>query len=105
LNVKKVGGKFRYFFEVRNRASEPFEEEIEIRLKKANGDSVWDETFRTGRSAIIHPNVGKVVYTDAYTCPASAHGESGITNFQFEVKSVGRSGKVGRGQIQQQIRN
>lgn len=98
LTVKKVSGKFRYFFQIRNHDSVSFQGDIKISLKKANGNSHWNETFSTGSSP-IQPNIAKVVYTDAHTGPPSVHGENGYTTFGFEATSRGRDLTRGSGKI------
>jgi len=90
--VKKVEGKCRYFFDIRNNEEVPFEGSVEVNLINELGD----DEYRLGReifetTAPVNPNHGNSVYFDINTCPKSVHGETGITKYKFVVK---RDGKV-----------
>lgn len=88
--VKRVDGKCRYFFDIRNYEATPFEGSVEISLFKENGGKEYQlgrEVFDT--KAPIEQNLGDSVYFDINTCPVSIHGENGITKYQFVVKTGG----------------
>jgi hypothetical protein len=101
LSVKKVDGKFRYFFQIRNDDSEPFDGEITIYLKREDGGTTWFETFSADKP--LKPNKATFGYTDANTGPTEEYGEFKITNFEFELESKGRAATKGRGKIPQDI--
>ncbi|MSR57499.1 MAG: hypothetical protein EXS05_07485 [Planctomycetaceae bacterium] len=97
LNVKRVDGKFRYFFQIRNHGANPFKGEITISLKRTDGGTTWFETFST--ESPMQPDGITVVYTDAHTGPTSEFGEFKITTFRFKVKPEGTASSEGNGTI------
>jgi len=82
--VKKVDGKCRYFFDIRNKDTKSFEGAVTIALFTTQlKNKLASDTFDTTKP--IEPELGTVVYTDANTCPASIHGANGITKFTYTV--------------------
>ena len=94
--VKAVGGKHRYFFDIRNDDQTPFAGSVRIELIGGAG-TLGRETFQT-RSP-IQPGLGTSVYFDINTGPSSVHGEFGITSFQYQVWEQGRVVASGGGTI------
>jgi hypothetical protein len=94
--VKSVGGKHRYFFDIRNGDQTPFAGSVRIDLIGRAG-TLGRETFQT-RSP-IQPGLGTSVYFDINTGPSSVHGEYGITSFQYQVREQGQIVASGGGAI------
>ncbi len=86
--VKSVGGKHRYFFDIRNNDQYPFTGSVRIELIGRAG-ILGRETFETQRS--IQPGLGTFVFFDINTGPPSVHGEYGITFFRYEVWERGQT--------------
>ncbi len=82
--VKSVGGKYRYFFDIRNKDTKPFTGDVNINLVNAEGSSVYDDTFSTNTA--IAPELGNTVYIDASTGPTSVHGSNGVKTFTYNAK-------------------
>lgn len=83
--VKKVNGKHRYFFDIRNKDTKPFEGTVTISLFTSKlPNAIAGDTFNTTKP--IEPELGTSVYTDASTGPPSVHGENGISKFKYTVK-------------------
>ncbi len=78
--VKKVDGKCRYFFDVRNTDVNEFEGSVEIALMNSSGSTLGRETFNTNKP--IQPSLGSTVYFDINTCPG---GELGISDYSYKV--------------------
>lgn len=95
--VKKVDGKCRYFFDIRNNDNKNFEGSVKISLINENGDNVWYDTFTTNQP--IEPTLGTSVYTDANTCPVAIHGSYGIATYEYEAKMNNQVVKTGTGTI------
>lgn len=92
--VKKVSGKCRYFFDIRNNDVEAFEGSVEIRLLKPSGSALGKETFNTTKP--IEATLGNSVYFDINTCPGLASDESRISDYSYKVfvgKDVVAEGK------------
>ena len=83
-NTKKVENKYRWFFDIRNQGTKPFEGSVEIKLKNAKGNTLAFEEFSTKQP--IQPGLGTVVYLDSNTGPPEVHGDYGITGFDYDVK-------------------
>lgn len=99
--VKKVDGKYRYFFDIRNHDSKPFEGSITINLfTRESKNSLAGDTFNTNKA--IEPNLGTAVYIDAHTGPANIHGANGLIKFTYTVKNEGNEVNKGEGQITDQ---
>lgn len=99
--VKKVNGKYRYFFDIRNHDSESFEGSVTIDLFTSESKNpLAGETFNTTKA--IKPSLGTAVYTDAHTGPISVHGANGLTKFTYTVKKDGKEVNKGEGQITDQ---
>lgn len=83
--VKKVDGKYRYFFDIRNHDFEPFEGDVSITLFTDElKNALAGDTFSTSQP--MEPDLGSSEYIDANTGPVSVHGGSGITKFKYVVK-------------------
>ena len=83
--VKKVDGKYRYFFDIRNHDFEPFEGDVSITLFTDElKNALVGDTFSTNQP--MEPDLGSSEYIDANTGPVSVHGGSGITKFKYVVK-------------------
>ncbi|MFZ1987783.1 MAG: hypothetical protein WAV21_01980 [Minisyncoccia bacterium] len=95
--VKAVGGKYRYFFDIRNEDNKPFSGEVGIELDKSNGEHVYDDSFSTNQP--IQPGVGTSQFVETYTGPVSVHGSDGVQTFKYTVKSGGSVIKTGQGTI------
>lgn len=99
--VKKVDSKYRYFFDIRNQDSTPFEGQVTINLfTNESKSSLAEDTFNTKQA--IDPNLGASVYIDVHTGPISIHGTSGITKFTYTIKKDGKEVNKGEGQITDQ---
>lgn len=95
--VKAVGGKYRYFFDIRNQDDKPFSGEVSIELDKPNGERVYDDSFSTNQP--IQAGVGTSQFVETYTGPVSVHGTDGVQTFEYIVKSGGSVVKTGQGTI------
>ena len=96
--VKKVEGKYRYFFDIRNNDKTPFEGSVSITLYNDLSDnSLAGETFKTNRA--IESGLGTSQYADANTGPTSVHGSNGISKFKYKVKKGDAEVNQGEGQI------
>lgn len=93
--VKKVDGKCRYFFDIRNQDTVDFSGSVTITLHQKSGSTLGEETFTTNDP--FSPGIGSSQYMDINTCPVLIHGEeSGITSFKYTVKvdeSIVKSGE------------
>lgn len=96
-NVKLVGGKYRYFFNIKNNDTEPFAGDVKITVINAEGDSVYDDTFSTSQPLVS--GGGTSVYFDANTGPTSVHGANGIKTYSYTVKANGQTVKTGSGVV------
>jgi len=83
LSTKQVGSKHRYFFDVRNTGAGPFFGSVRI-LLEGRSDPLAQDEFRT--TSPLEPNLGRSVFIDAFTGPASGHREAAITKFRYEVR-------------------
>jgi hypothetical protein len=82
--VKKVGGKYRYFFDIRNHSDLPFTGSVRITLlNKMAGVSNGGNTFDATKP--IQPGLGTFVFLDAYTGPESVHADASIARFNYEI--------------------
>lgn len=98
LIVKKVGRKFRYFFDIRNQTSEPWDGTVEITLVNATpGLTNGSEKFRP--EGAIQPGLGNAVFSDAWTGPARIHGEAAVTSFRYVVRQANGTEFSGSGPI------
>lgn len=95
--VKKIDGKYRYFFDVRNNDTKPFTGVVIIRPKTKEGTNLGPTPFETTKP--IAPSLGESVYTDLNTGPVAIHGNYGCSAFDYEVKVNGKIVKQGGGQI------
>lgn len=100
--VKKVNGQYRYFFDIRNKDTKPFEGSVTIELyNNQQSSALAGDTFNT--NSAIEPNLGTSVYTDAHTGPQSVHGDYGITKFKYTVQKDNKTVKTGEGTITDQL--
>lgn len=96
--VKHVDGKYRYFFDIRNHDTKPFEGSVSITLfTKDLKNPLAGDSFNT--KAPIDPELGASVYTDAFTGPTSVHGANGIIKFKYVVKVGNDTVNSGEGEI------
>lgn len=96
--VKKVDGKCRYFFDIRNKSIKPFEGNVTIDLfTNQLKNPIAGDTFTTTKP--IESELGTSVYTDANTCPPSIHGENGIAKFKYTVRIGDKMVNRGEGTI------
>lgn len=94
--VKKVDGKHRYFFDIRNKDTKAFKGDVTISLfTNELKNPIAGDTFSTSRP--IEPGLGTSVYADASTGPPSLHGENGITKFKYTVKKGDKTVSSGEG--------
>ncbi len=102
--VKKVNGKYRYFFDIRNKDSKSFEGSVKISIYKANAKSALaGDTFSTNKP--IEPTLGNSVFTDANTGPVSEMGANGLVDFKYEVIINKQVVKTGEGKITDKFEN
>lgn len=102
--VKKVDGKYRYFFDIRNKDTKNFEGSVTITVyNNLQESSLGGDTFKTSKP--IEPNLGTSVYFDIFTGPASVHGENGITKFKYVVKKDDQTVNEGEGTISTKLEN
>lgn len=99
--IKKVGGKHRYFFDIRNNDSKDFEGVITIELLGTKGNVLGRDTFTTKK--IIKPSLGDSVYFDINTGPISTFGEYGIEKYHYEVKVDNHTVHTGDGAISSKL--
>jgi len=100
--VKKVEGKYRYFFDIRNKDKKDFNGDVSITLHNNMQDSpLGGDVFKS--SSPIEPNLGDFVYLEINTGTPSVHGEYGITKFKYEVKIDNKIVKSGEGEITNKI--
>ncbi|CAN5692888.1 hypothetical protein BH11PAT2_BH11PAT2_04720 [soil metagenome] len=95
--VKAVGGKYRYFFDIRNQDEKPFSGDVKIELDKSSGEHIYDDSFSTSQP--IQPGVGTSQFVETYTGPISVHGSDGVETFKYTVSSGGSVVKTGQGTI------
>lgn len=96
-SVKEVGGKYRYFFNIKNNDTKPFSGDVNIVVVNAEGDSVYEETFSTSQPLV--PSGGTSVYIDANTGPTSVHGSYGVQTYTYTAKVGDGVVKEGSGTI------
>lgn len=95
--VKAVGGKHRYFFDIRNQDDQPFSGSVEIELIGTDGRTIYEDTFTTSQP--IQPGVGTSQYVEARTGPVSVHGQNGVVSFRYTATSNGSVVKTGEGAV------
>lgn len=96
--VKKVDGKYRYFFDVRNNDVKDFQGSVTINLfNDKQKTALGRETFTTNRP--IEPNLGNSVNFDINSGPINQHGEYGITKYSYTVEVNGTEVNSGEGTI------
>jgi hypothetical protein len=95
--VKAVGGKHRYFFDIRNQDDQPFSGSVKIELLGTNGNVIYTDTFTTNQP--IQRGVGTSQFVEASTGPRSVHGDSGVVSYRYTVSVNGSVAKTGEGAI------
>jgi hypothetical protein len=95
--VKMVGGKYRYFFNIRNNDTNPFVGDVNIAIVNTENKSVYDRTFSASQP--IASGIGNSVYFDANTGPTSVHGAYGVQTYSYTAKVGGQIVKTGSGSI------
>lgn len=98
--VKKVDGKYRYFFDIRNKDTKDFNGSVTIQLITAEGQKISSETFNTTKPIV--PGLGTSQYIEARTGPVAIHGSSGYAKYTYEVKIDSGTVKAGEGSITDQ---
>lgn len=102
--VKKINGKYRYFFDIRNNDSKDFLGSVTISLYNNKQESpLGKDTFTTNQT--IGPKLGNSVSIDINSGPISQHGENGITKYRFVVQSDGKEVNSGEGEISNKFEN
>ena len=100
--VKKVDKKYRYFFDIRNKDSKPFQGSVSIKIYKDKSNfALGSETFNTTKP--IEPTLGNPVYFDINTGPVSVHGENGIKKYTYSVQVNGKEVNKGEGIISDKL--
>lgn len=96
--VKKVDGKFRYFFDIRNNGSMPSEGSVRIELLKDDGSVIGRDTFATAKP--IQPGYGDSVYFDISTGPIPEYDRQyAVVGFHYEATEGGKIVSQGEGVI------
>ncbi|PYV93889.1 MAG: hypothetical protein DMG90_01335 [Acidobacteria bacterium] len=96
--VKKVGGKYRYLFEIRNHDSKSFTGIATISLYNDKQQTALGQgTFDMIQP--LQPSLGSVVCFDSNTGPISQRGGDGITHFKYTIMVNGQGVNAGEGQI------
>lgn len=85
--VKRVGDRYRYFFDIRNLDALPFDGHVKITLlNNQPGVINGEETFST--NGAVPEGLGKSVYVDATTGPILVHRDWGVAGFRYEVTTA-----------------
>lgn len=96
--VKKVDGKYRYFFDIRNHDVKPFKGTVSIKIfNQKLKNELAGSGFNT--QSPIDPGLGDSVYIEAFTGPTSIHGGNGLSRFEYTVISNGKEVDRGNGII------
>ena len=96
--VKKVSGKYRYLFDIRNQDSKSFKGSATISLYNNQQQMLLgQDTFDMTQP--LQPSSGSVVYFDISTGPVSQQGTYGITYFKYTIMLDGQEVNTGEGQI------
>ena len=96
--VKKVGGKYRYLFDISNHDSKSFTGSATISLyNNKQQTSLGQDTFDMTQP--LQSGSGSAVYFDIDTGPASQQGTYGITYFKYTIIVDGQQVNAGEGQI------
>ncbi len=98
LIIKKVDGKYRYFFDVRNKDTKDFSGEVEVTVLNDDNNPLSSVTYNT-QHRNIEPEFGGSFYIEAHTGPKSVHGEVGVSKYKFTAKIDGKTVKSGEGTI------
>lgn len=96
--VKRVDGKHRYFFDIRNNDTKDFEGDVSITLfAEAYSNALGGDTFSTNRP--VEPGLGTSQYIEINSGPEVIYGENGIGKFKYTVKKDGQIVNEGEGII------
>ncbi|MBI5452785.1 hypothetical protein HY945_04960 [Candidatus Gottesmanbacteria bacterium] len=101
LIVKKINNNFRYFFDIRNKDTEPFKGIVTITLYNTNDTFITEQGFDTKdlNSEKIEPGLGMSRYIDALTGPPDYHGEFGVAKFKYKVMIDNQTVKEDEGNL------
>jgi hypothetical protein len=96
------GGKFRYFFDIRNSDAQPISGGVTIwLLNKQPGIVNNRDTFSATRP--MQPKLVTSVYLHANTGPAQFHGDYSVEGYRYEVKVDGKTVAAGEGKLSTQF--
>ena len=101
--VKKIDGKFKYWFDIRNKGKKPFDGIVRIWCITDDESSEFDESFKTNRP--IEPKLGTPQFIELNTGITSFHGANGISKFRFEVIVNDEVVQTGSGRITNNFEN
>ncbi len=80
--IKQVGGKFRYFFDLRNQGTAPWQGSVEVTLHNTmKGVTNAEEVFEIDQP--IDPKLGKFFYIEIHTGPRSVHADASVKAFSY----------------------
>lgn len=80
--IKQVGGKFRYFFDLRNHGAAPWQGSVEVTLHNTlKGVTNAEEVFEINQP--IDPKLGKFFFIEIHTGPRSVHGDASVKAFSY----------------------
>lgn len=102
LAVKKVEGKYRYFFRISNGMAEPFSGAVKIALQNAMvGVSNGNDTFTA--STPMPPGGAALVYLDVNTGPRDVHADASVVGYVYTVTINGDTKAQGSGDIPERL--
>jgi hypothetical protein len=99
--IKKVDGKCRYFFTIRNEDKTDFSGSVYIGLLTTNTVGIAGELFDSTEP--IQPESGDSVYFDRVTCPTNAGGNA--AGYSFEVKENNQVVNSGKNNLTDKFEN
>lgn len=85
ITVKKVDGKFRYFFVYRNNTGEPWEGKISVNLVNASNMKGMGEVLTSTEP--MAPGGGGTFFIEASVGPPRVHGDYGHVAYSYDVTS------------------
>jgi hypothetical protein len=84
IAVKPFGGKYRWFFRLKNHGSETFRDSIKITLLNKTPPAInGEETFKATADGIL-PGLATVVFFESFTGPEDIHGDFCVANFSAQ---------------------
>jgi len=101
--VKKVDGKFRYFFDIRNKGETAFEGTVKIWCITDDENFKFDDSFKTNKP--IESGLGTSQYIELNTGTTSTHGANGISKYRYEVIVNSDVVQRGGGEITSEFEN